>query len=457
MSFGINAQIIKDKNPVFWMITAGVLFLTFMPMPLISPLLILLLGILAGLSIVAMLAPDDFNFLFGLYLAGFAIRAFLAFFFYVMSFIFMADHSPGFLFQNDGWPYSQQGWQIYKFAERGIKVTAETFMMSPNMIVRGSSGNITSYDFFASRIYSITGHSPLSLFFISSLAGSIACLFIYLIAQKLFSKNVARISAIFAFFWPSFIMWSTQNLKEPMIAMFTFILLWAIFCMSSYFYIPFLFLCLICLWALFIITYPMFILIIGGICFAALFLFTNRLLKSKVVAIVTIGILAVFTLIFFKNSAISFISKKSNYAISSYKSTLDFFQYHRSVRAYGNLQFLSKADISNPVKLIFFAPLGLLYAIFAPFPWQLGNVMQIMAVPETIIFYILLPCTIKGIIFGYKKRFEQSILILSIALVILFFLALVEGNSGTLFRHRSIAFYLMLIFTAVGITLKNEN
>ena len=456
MSYGTGAQLSKDKNIILWTGLAIAVFLPFMPMSVMSPLLILLFGVATGIIVISIFAPDDFNFLSNVYFAGFGIRVFLAFFFYILSFILRGDFSPGFLFDNDGWPYSQQGWEICKFAGRGIKVTMDTFMRDPNMRIWGSSGNITAYDFFASHIYSITGYSPLSLFFISSLAGSIAGLFIYLIANKLFSKNVARISACFAFFWPSFIMWSTQNLKESMIAMFVFILLWAIFSMRSHHYAPFLFLCLTCLWVLFKINFTMFFIVILSIFFAGLFLFTSRLLKGRFAAVVVMSILAVLAIIFLKGSVISFISNKSKYNIASYNSIFDFLQYHRDVRAYGNLQFFKGANISSPFRVIFFAPLGLLYAIFAPFPWQLGNIMQIMAVPETILFYALFPSTVKGVIFAFKKRFGQSLLILSIVSFGLFFLALVEGNSGTLFRHRAVIFYLILIFTAVGMTLKNE-
>src|SRR3990167_4789916 len=127
----------------------------------------------------ALFVPEDFNFLTGLYSMGLILRALLSFSFYIFSFAFSNICKPGFFFMNDGWAYSEQGWQIYRFAERGIKITAEAFMSNPNMKGHILSGNITSYDFFASHVYSLTGYSPLSLFFISSVAGSLAALFIY--------------------------------------------------------------------------------------------------------------------------------------------------------------------------------------------------------------------------------------------------------------------------------------
>lgn len=456
MNSGISVILIKDNRRIFLLIAALFVF-SIMPMYLLSPILIILLGLMLGVLIISVFSPSDFNFLVNIYIVGFAVRIFASFLFYVISFVFKRNDSPGFLFSNDGWSYSQQGWQICKFAERGIKVTMETFMADPNMLILGKerSGNITTYDFFTSHVYAITGYSPLSLFFISSLAGSIAALFIYLIAKELFSERIARISSLFAFFWPSFILWSTQNLKDSMIAMFIFILLWSFFYAYKYISPGFLLLSMVSVLTLSKIGMLYLAIIMFMAVFASLFLFINYLSKSKLITLIILSFLYAVFYIVLGDKVLKFIFEKSSY-IMNQGSLWEFLDYNRSVRAYGNLQFLKNVDISSPLKAIVFAPLGLFFAIFAPFPWQMGNIMQIMAIPETILFYMLAPLTIKGMVFGYKKRLNHSFLLLSIISGLLLFLALVEGNSGTLFRHRSIAFYLIFIFTSIGISLKNE-
>ena len=452
MNSGIGVTQISDKGRIFLLI--AILFIpVIMPMHILSPILIILAGLMLGVLIVSVFSPSDFNFLFSIYAIGFAVRIFASFLFYVTSFVFKG-YRPGFFFSNDGWSYSQQGWQICKFTERGIKVTAEGFLSDPNML--NYSGNIAIYDFFTSYVYSITGYSPLSLFFISSLAGSIAALFIYLIAKELFSERVARISAFFAFFWPSFILWSTQNLKDSMIAMFVFILLWSLFYAYRHLAPGFLLLSMVSVLALSKIGMPYIAIIASMIVFASLFLTINYLFKSKLVTLVILFFLCAVFCIFLGNKVLEFTFEKSAYVMNQ-GSLWEFLDYQRSVRAYGKLQFLRGTDISSAGKAIFFTPLGLLLAIFAPFPWQMGSIMQIMAIPETILFYILAPLTIKGIVFGYRKRLNHSFLLLSIIAGLLLFLALVEGNSGTMFRHRAIAFYLIFIFTSMGISLKKDS
>ncbi|MDP8230790.1 MAG: glycosyltransferase family 39 protein [Candidatus Gorgyraea atricola] len=454
MDFKINAIIIEKRSFIILTIV-GSLFLNFIPLPALSPILIVLFGLLLGIFIIAIFAHEDFNFLFNLFAIGFILRLFLSFLFYMMSFVFKGDYSPGFLFANDGWSYSRQGWQICRFAERGIRVTMDQFMTDPNMkIGHGTSGNIVPYDYFTSHVYLFTGHSPLSMFFISSLAGSIVALFVYLLARHLFGKNVARISSIFAFFWPSFIMWSTQNLKEPVIAMFLCIFLWAIFYMRRYYCPGFLLLAVLSVWILFKIGLPYLVVALGMVFLTFLFLAIWHLIKNKFITTLIIG-LSIFAVFFvLRNDILSWVSKINFYSIGGYDSIFDFFNYHRSVRAYGNLQFFRNADISSFGRMLVFSPLGLLYVFFSPFPWQLGNIMQVMAVPETIIFYIMVPFTLKGIVFAYKKRFTQSAVLLFIIIGMVSVLALTEGNSGTLLRHRSIVFYLLFIFTGIGLSLK---
>jgi 4-amino-4-deoxy-L-arabinose transferase-like glycosyltransferase len=318
------------------------------------------------------------------------------------------------------------------------------------------SGNITNYDYFSSFVYSITGYSPLSLFFISSVAGSIAAIFIYFITKELFSKNIAKISSLFAFFWPSFVLWSTQNLKEPVIAMFTFILLWGMFYMRKHSLPLVLTISVISILVLAKVSFPIVTVIAGALFCSVLYLTMWYLLKDKFLSFLITVILIFIAGVFFKDKILSYINEKSAYNIFGFKSVFDFLDYHRGVRAYGNLQFFRNFDISNPLSALSFVPLGLIFAVFSPFPWQLGSAMQIMAVPETLIFYILFPCTLRGIAFALKKRFEESILILTIIGIMLIFLSLVEGNSGTLFRHRAVVFYLIFIFTAMGITLRKK-
>ena len=454
MNFGINAPIAKDRNFIFLLIV-GVIFLNMLPVPVLSPILILLLGIMLGLFIIFIFAHEDFKFLLSIFLIALLSRVFLSFLFYIFSFITESNNNSGFFWVNDGFSYDVQGWEIFRFAERGIKITMANYMSNSNMPI--SSGNITKYDFFTSHVYSITGRSPLSLFFISSVAGSLAALFVYLIAKELFSKNVARISSFIAFFWPSFILWSTQHLKEPMIAMLFCMLLWTIFYMYNHACPGFLLLSIMSFWALFKVGLPYAVVLMLTFFFTGLFLFIRHLFKGKSISIFVTILLLCVTYFLLQERIFQLIFEAGIHDIKGHGSLLEYLNFNRSVRAVGRLQFLKNADISSFGKLAGFVPLGLVYALFAPFPWNIGSTSQIMVIPETIIFYILFPFTLRGLVFSYKKRFNQGVFLIFIITAVILLVSMVDSNAGTLFRHRSVAFYLLFIFTAVGLSLKRPS
>jgi len=108
---------IKDRYLPFLVMGGIALILNTIPMHGLSPILIMLFGIILGILLITLFAPEDFNFLLHVYLIGFILRIFLSFLFYIASFAVKNQYNDGFLFINDGWAYSHQGWRIHQFAE----------------------------------------------------------------------------------------------------------------------------------------------------------------------------------------------------------------------------------------------------------------------------------------------------------------------------------------------------
>ena len=219
----------------------------------------------------------------------------------------------------------------------------------------------------------------------------------------------------------------------------------------------FLLLSIMSFWALLKVGFPYAVVLVCTFFFTGLFLFIRHLFKRKSISIFVTILLLCASYFLLRERMPELIFKAGVHDIMEHGSLLEFLNFHRSVRAIGRLQFFKNADISSLGKLVGFAPLGLIYALFAPFPWNVGSTSQIMVIPETIIFYILFPFTLRGLVFSYKKRFNQGIFLIFIIVAIILFVSLVDSNAGTLYRHRSVAFYLLFIFTAVGLSLKRPS
>jgi len=110
-----------------------------------------------------------------------------------------------------------------------------------------------------------------------------------------------------------------------------------------------------------------------------------------------------------------------------------------------------QADISTPVKAALFLPKGLAYFLLAPFPWMLGSIRQVLAAPETLFFYWLIPWMIRGIRHLVRHHLGSSLMVLLITAGLTLGYALGEGNAGTAYRHRAQILCFFLIFAAVGL------
>ncbi len=92
-------------------------------------------------------------------------------------------------------------------------------------------------------------------------------------------------------------------------------------------------------------------------------------------------------------------------------------------------------------------PRGLAYALFAPFPWSARRLLDLPAIAEMIAWYLVLIAALWTL---WKERSQWRLLVgpvLFLSGTMLLF-ALVEGNVGTLFRHRAMVIPATLALAA---------
>lgn len=138
--------------------------------------------------------------------------------------------------------------------------------------------------------------------------------------------------------------------------------------------------------------------------------------------------------------------------------TFDFEEIHeiRYWNTVGASSQFEQADISTPTKALLFLPKGLVYFLLAPFPWMLGSIRQILAVPETLFFYSLFLPMYRGVRHLIRHHLGSSLMALLITAGLTLGYALGEGNAGTAYRHRAQLLSFFLIFAAVGIEEKKR-
>ncbi|MFA5388603.1 MAG: hypothetical protein WC312_02480 [Candidatus Omnitrophota bacterium] len=311
-----------------------------------------------------------------------------------------------------------------------------------------TSGTLGAFDFWNAIVYFFSGKSPLCVIFINSLASSLTAVFIYYITLQLYDKRAARISALLTAFWPSLFIWSIQDLKEPLSIFLIVVLVWAIIQLKTRFRLHLIFIMILASLALKELRFVSFFIFYALIFPVSLILFLWDKHKLLFIFIIILASVIAATCVY------EYIMKFLPGGKNSF-SLIEYIYKMRTFRTYGNTAFLSSLDITNPLSLILFAPLAIFVAWLAPFPWQLGSMSQVMVIPEMIVYYLLLPAMFIGWSFIMKhKAREGGIVVLYIAIMMLV-LAFIEGNIGTLFRHR--AMVLPFVFVLIGIGLEKKS
>src|SRR5262249_21934993 len=88
------------------------------------------------------------------------------------------------------------------------------------------------------------------------------------------------------------------------------------------------------------------------------------------------------------------------------------------------------------------------------FPWMMGNLRQLITLPEMLAWWLLLPIMLRGYWFAIRHRLRASfpITVFSIGLTLAY--ALYQSNVGTAYRHRAQLFVFFFIFISIGRELK---
>jgi hypothetical protein len=118
--------------------------------------------------------------------------------------------------------------------------------------------------------------------------------------------------------------------------------------------------------------------------------------------------------------------------------------------------YLTGLDISTPLGLLSFLPLGLAYFLLSPFPWQIGSARHLLPMPEMLFYYCLIPFVLLGAGAAFRRRFSVAVVLLvTLALTTLGY-GVGSTNVGTAYRHRGQVMPMLLCFAAAGIAVRDE-
>jgi hypothetical protein len=125
-------------------------------------------------------------------------------------------------------------------------------------------------------------------------------------------------------------------------------------------------------------------------------------------------------------------------------------QYRRGLAMYAQSGYLPEADVSTPQGAVEFAPIGLLYFLAAPFPWQTGAVRQNLVIPETAFWVLLYPLVAVGMARSFRVNRPGSVMLMAATGGMCIVYALMSGNIGIAYRMRTQVWLLWAPLAAWG-------
>jgi cation transport ATPase len=118
--------------------------------------------------------------------------------------------------------------------------------------------------------------------------------------------------------------------------------------------------------------------------------------------------------------------------------------------------FMKDVDVNTTEGALTAIPVGCLYLLFAPFPWQLASLRQSLPLPEMIVWWLSFPLLILGLWYSLRHRLTEVAPIVIFTTMLTLAYSLVQGNVGTAYRQRSQLLVFYFIFLAVGGVILKE-
>ncbi len=381
--------------------------------------------------------PESGQFLLRIFICAVLVRLLLA----TAIFVF---HGQAF-FGGDALTYDTIGnaqlqvWSGETFYESIIK-----------RFVERSGGSGWGMIYMVAAVYALIGRNMLAIQFINAVLGAATGALIFLSTLHVFNNTrVARFAAISVSFYPSLVLWSSQGLKDAPIVFFLALSILATLKLSQRFNATYIAVLSFSLFALLSLRFYIFYMILASVA-GALVIGVQKLTTTSFIrqfaVIVSLGL----TLTYLG------VTRYTDTQIQRF-ATLERVQLSRlDASRSAQSGFGKEADVSTGEGALSTIPLGLIYLLFAPFPWQLVSLRQSITLPEMILWWASFPLLVLGLWFSIKYRLRQISPILIFVVMLSLAYSILQGNVGNAYRQRAQLLVFYFIFVAVGWVLMLE-
>lgn len=381
-------------------------------------------------------ATDEKDFITGLFLGALAVR--LAFGLMVHVFDWRE------FFGGDAQTYDSNGSLILNswFSSVGGESSALRRATSTDMPGWGMN-------YLVAFLYMIFGRNILAAQSFCAVVGAATAPMVYFCSQKIFTnKRVSKAAAIGIAFFPSFIIWSSQLMKDGLIIFLLAAAITMVLVLQEKFNYAALLLLIFALFGIlslrFYIFYMVAISVVGSFVIGQSS--NSASMFRRMAVLILMGM------------ALTYLGVIRN-ASSNFEQYADLERIQRSrqdLQQSAQSGFGEDVDVSTTEGAITAIPIGLTYLMLAPFPWQVTNLRQLITLPEVLLWWAMIPFMCMGIWYAIRHRLRNAFPILFFSLMLTLAYSIFQGNVGTAYRQRTQIQVFLFIFIAVGFALYKE-
>jgi Dolichyl-phosphate-mannose-protein mannosyltransferase len=377
------------------------------------------------------------RYLLKLFLFGLFVRVFVG----TCIFVFNGQD----FFGGDAWTYDYFGvqqvlaWGGDKFAQLNIdNFTGSGFASAWGML------------YIVGVIYGAIGRNMLAIQYFNAVLGAATAPLIFLTAEEVFNnRRVAKVAAIAVAFYPSLVLWSSQGLKDGPIVFFLALCILATLKLGQKFSVVWmvtLALSLVGVLSFRFYVFYMLVAAVGGAFLIGMRTFTAQSVARQFIVVLILGL----SLTYFG------VTRYANLQFERFGNLEQLQRSRLDLATSAASGFGRDVDVSTTSGALTTIPTGLIYLLFAPFPWQLGSLRQSLTLPEMVVWWAAFPLLILGVWFSIKYRLRKIAPILIFTSMLTLAYSVFQGNVGTAYRQRAQILVFYFVFVGVGFVLVRE-
>ncbi len=302
-------------------------------------------------------------------------------------------------------------------------------------------GTNRGFIYFVASVYFVAGRNVLLVQFLNGIIGALTPICIMEIGLSLYGQRVATRAMLITAFFPQIIFWSSGLYKDPMVMLCIAANILSTVRMKQNIRPVHLFFYLTSAVALLFLRFYLFYIIIATT--LTTFLVGQRRgiifgLLSQTALVATVVLLLLFTPV------------GQEALVQQRHFNFEQLQRSRTDLSRATSGFVTDADVSTPTAALRVLPVGVVYLLFSPFPWTVSSLRQVLALPDILMWYLMIPFLIKGLASTIRHRLGQTMPVLVFTMALTLAYGVFQGNAGAAYRQRTQIMMFFFLFVAEG-------